>query len=318
MRVAITGANGYIGRALARRLQADRTIGERSITQLVLLDLAFDDRPVPDFVQCRPVDLGDAESVRSVLNGAVDVLFHLASIPGGTAEQDYVRARAVNLDATLELLELCRQRAEAGAPATQFVFASSIAVFGAMPDRVDDDTPPRPRMTYGAQKLIGEILVDDFSRRGWVDGRSLRLPGVLARPPARTGQLSAFMSDMIRELAAGRAFTCPTSPTATTWASSLPCVVDNLLHGATVPAQRLANRRTLTLPTLRFAFGDLVAAISVVYGIDAGALVRWEPNARIEELFGGFPPLATVAAESAGFRHDGAVETLVRRALAAE
>ena len=153
-------------------------------------------------------------------------------------------------------------------------------------------------MSYGAHKLVGEMLVADFSRRGWIDGRSLRLPGVLARPPARTGQLSAFLSDMIRELGRRPALRLPDVGRApTTWASSLPCVVDNLLHGASVDAAaRLAGRATFTLPTLRFSMAELVEAI--------GRRVRppmqpgWcatTPDERIEALFGRFPPLAHAA-----------------------
>jgi nucleoside-diphosphate-sugar epimerase len=195
-----------------------------------------------------------------------------------------------------------------------FVFASTIGVFASpLPPQVDDGTPAAPQMTYGAQKLVGEILVADFSRRGWVDGRSLRLPGVLARPPARTGQMSAFMSDMIRELGAGRPITLPVRPEASTWASSIVNVVDNLLHAATVPAASLPARRSVTLPTLHFSFAQLVAAIGAVRGEDVSALASWQPDARIEALFGSFPPITTAAADAAGFRNDGSLEALVRR-----
>jgi len=137
---------------------------------------------------------------------------------------------------------------------------------------------------------------------------------VLARPPARTGQLSAFMSDIIRELMAGRPFTCPTSPQATTWASSLPCVVDNLLHAAIADAGALKGQRTFTLPTLHFSMAELVEAITHVRGADTQALVRYAPDERIEGLFGKFPPLETAAADAAGFVHDGRLVDLVRRA----
>ncbi len=137
------------------------------------------------------------EQGASVLGEApVDVVFHLASLPGGAAEANPTLARRVNVDATWGLLDQCKAQVDAGGAPPVFVFASSTAVFGAMPHPVHDDTLPRPLMSYGAHKLIGELLVDDHSRRGWVDGRSLRLPGVLARPPAPTGQLSAFLSDV--------------------------------------------------------------------------------------------------------------------------
>ena len=315
MHVLITGANGFVGRALSRRLAAERRLAGASIERLSLLDLAFDHPPAMPFLRHLAGDMADGTWLQRVLDEApIDVIFHLASIPGGTAERQYDLARRVNLDATTTLLERGKAQSEAGVRPPVFVFASTIAVFGAMPALVTDATLPSPLMSYGTQKLIGEALVADFSRRGWVDGRSLRLPGVLARPPAPTGQLSAFMSDIIRELAAGRPFTCPTSPQATTWASSLPCVVDNLLHAGMVDATALNGQRTFTLPTLRFSMAELVDAIAQVHGAKAKALVRYVPDERIEALFGRFPPLETAVAESAGFLHDDRLVDLVRRA----
>lgn len=316
MHVLITGAAGFLGRALAQRLLPGQWLGDRSVTRLTLLDLAFEGQP-PESVRHCAGDMGDADWLRDALNGGppIDALFHLASIPGGTAEQNYPLARRVNLEATQTLLEHGQQQVAAGHRAPVFVFASSIAVFGHMPTVVDDDTPCRPQMTYGTQKRIGELWVEDFSRRGWIDGRAVRIPGVLARPPARTGQLSAFLSDLIRELAAGRAFTCPTSPGATTWASSLPCVVEQLLHAACFDVAASGGHRVLTLPTLRFAMADLVQSVGRVYRTPADALVRWMPDERIESLFGRFPPLVTPRAEAAGFRADADLDALVRQAL---
>ena len=311
MHVLITGAAGFLGRALAQRLVPGSLLGGRTVTRLTLLDLALDSQP-PDGVRHCEGDMGDAVWLRGALNEGppIDALFHLASIPGGTAEQDYPLSRRVNLDATQTLLEHGQRQVAGGQPAPLFVFASSIAVFGHLPAVVDDDTPTRPQMTYGTQKRVGELWVDDFSRRGWVDGRAVRIPGVLARPPARTGQLSAFLSDLIRELAAGRAFTCPTSPGATTWASSLPCVVGQLLHAASFDVAAGDGHRVLTLPTLRFAMVELVQAVGRVHGTPAADLVHWAPDERIEALFGRFPPLVTPRAEAAGFRADAGLEAL--------
>ena len=321
MHIVITGANGFIGRALALRLSSKAMLGQRVLTRLTLLDIVFDDvEALPGFVQRRVGDIADSTWLSAAMGGTpIDAVFHLASIPGGAAEQNYALARRVNIDATTLLLELGKAQFESGGAAPVFVFASTIAVFGRMPAVVTDNTPLAPLMTYGAQKLIGEVLVSDFSRRGWVDGRSLRLPGVLARPLARTGQLSAFMSDIIRELAAGRAFTCPTSPQATTWASSLPCVVDHLLHAARSDDPRLNSRlklaRTFTLPTLRFSMAELVEAIAQVHGGAARKLVHYASDERIEALFGRFPPLETPAADAAGFIHDTDLAELVRRSV---
>ncbi len=313
--VVVTGAGGFVGRALVARLLRERRVGARPLGALTLLDLAFGDA-APAGVRRIEGSIADAGVVARAFAEPVHLLVHLASIPGGTAEQQYGPARDVNLLGTLHLLEACKAQVERGGPVPRVVFASTIAVYGpAMPALVDDDTPTRPAMTYGAQKLMGEIAVADFARRRWCDGLSLRLPGVLARPPARTGQLSAFLSDLLRDPAAGRDVTCPMSPAATTWASSTPNVVDNLLHAAAVDTAALPAHRALALPTLRFSMAELVDALAAVHGPQVRELVHFAPEPRIEALFGRFPPLRTPAADAAGFRHDGDLPTLCRRAI---
>lgn len=317
MHVVVTGAAGFVGQALVARLLRDHASGQRPLRALTLMDIGFSAPPAAHFVRHLPGSIADAAVVAQAFERPADVVFHLASIPGGTAEQQYELARDVNLGGTQNLLEAARSQALAGRPPCRFVFASTIAVYGLpLPEVVDDDTPLNPQMSYGAQKLMGEIALADFSRRGWVDGISLRLPGVLARPPARTGQLSAFMSDIIRELAAGRAFNCPMRPTATTWALATPTVVDNLLHAAEVDTTGLPPRRSLALPALQFSMKQLVDAIAEVHGPQVTELVSWAPEERIEALFGRMPPLRTPLADRLGFRHDGDLPTLVRRAIA--
>jgi nucleoside-diphosphate-sugar epimerase len=279
--------------------------------------VALADAPAAPCVRHIEGSIADAGCVARAFEAPVDGVVHLASIPGGTAEQQPALARDVNLHGTLHLLEAAEAQAAAGGPAPRFVFASSIAVLGApLPAPVDDAAPPLPAMTYGAHKLMGEIAVADCSRRGGCDGVSLRLPGVLARPPQPTGQLSAFLSDLLREPPAGRAVVCPMGPQAATWASSVHNVVDNLLHACDVAAARLPAGRALTLPTLRFTMAELVDALAAVHGAGVREFVTFAPQPRIEALFGRFPPLRTPAAAAAGFRHDGDLATLVRRAVA--
>lgn len=322
MNVVITGANGFVGQALVKKLLSDSVIGQATLSRLILLDRQFDEVLIANnhssslLVQQYSGDLADEVWLKSTLcHVPMDVIFHLASIPGGMAEKNDVLARKVNIDATMTLLDIAKAQTESGHRKPIFVFASSIAVYGIMPDLVTDDTPLNPQLSYGAHKVVGEVMINDFSRRGWVDGRSLRLPGVLARPPSETGQLSAFLSDIIRDVSQGRIFVCPMSADAHTWASSLPNIVENLLHGANVEESKIQNQRIFTLPTLCFSMAELVKAIGVVYQQDAKALVRYEPDPMIENLFGCFPPLKTLAADKAGFKHDGNLNKLVESAL---
>ncbi len=317
MNLLITGANGFIGRALAQRLlsdQAPRRFAEPS-PHLTLMDLTFTGPETPR-VRRVPGSIADPKVLAQAFAAPVDVVFHLASIPGGMAEQEYELAREVNLDATVRLLESARAQSLATSKPVTFVFASTIAVFGSpLPAVVNDASPFRPKLTYGAQKLVGEILLEDFHRRGWVQGRAVRLPGIVARPPQRTGQLSAFLSDIIRELAAGRSYACPVAADSTTWLMSLPCIVDNLLHASLMAPEACRDSRAWTLPALRMSMTELVASIAEVYGSEVLNRVTYGSNPALEANFGRYPPLETPAAEAAGFKHDGDLPTLVRRAL---
>jgi D-erythronate 2-dehydrogenase len=306
MNIVLTGAGGFIGRALVRRLLENR--GRLAIERLTLIDLAVP--PIEaEGVRVLTGSIADPALLAAAVALPTDLVFHLASVPGGMAERDFDLGRQVNLDATLALLEKARSTGRA----PRFVFASSIAVLGAsLPDPVDDSTPLRPTLSYGTHKVIGELLVEDFNRRGWIDGRSVRLPGVVARPPQRTGQLSAFMSDIIRELAAGRRYECPVGAESTTWLMSVHQAVDNLLHAALLQP---TDVRTWTLPAVRSSMSELAAAVGTALGRDTAGLVTYQSNPELENCFGHYPRLLTPAAEAAGFRHDGSLDVLVRRAL---
>ncbi|NVK72341.1 MAG: NAD-dependent epimerase/dehydratase family protein [Oceanospirillaceae bacterium] len=320
MHVLITGANGFVGKALAHHILSQGGIGESEVSRLTLLDRQFNweltENSSNILVEQHSGDLVDKQWFKDKLERfSLDVIFHLASIPGGLAEKNDELGRQVNIDVTMSLLEICKAQTESLGLKPTLVFASSIAVFGSMPELVTDDTPLKPQMSYGAHKIVGEVMIDDFSRRGWIDGRSLRLPGVLARPSAETGQMSAFLSDIIREVSQGHAFVCPMSAQAKTWSSSLPNIVENLIHCAVVEDTQLNKGRTFTLPTLCFSMEEMVDAIGLVYKQNARELVRYEPNSIIENLFGRFPPLETPYADELGFKHDGDLNKLVKRAL---
>jgi len=311
MHLLITGANGFIGRALVARLLAQEAC---VFTRLSLLDLKLPTCTDPRVRQVAG-DVSDPGMIAQSFAEPVDCIIHLASIPGGMAERDPKLGWKVNVEATSHLLE------HAGAQGNRpvFVFASSIAAFGRMPPTgVDDATPLQPQMSYGAHKQIGEIALCDATRRGQIDGRALRVPGIVMRPPARSGQLSAFMSEIIRETAAGRRYQCPVSARARLWLMSLECIVDNLLHAAQMPAPGPEYPRAWTLPALHLSIAELVKAVGRCCNHDTSTLVEYTPDRALEDAFGSYPQLRTAWADGLGFRHDGDVHTLVKRALAAD
>ncbi|KFX71750.1 epimerase [Pseudomonas taeanensis MS-3] len=313
MHVLITGANGFVGQSLARRLIADGVVDGRRLERLTLLDLEFPESATDSRVRQLKGSIADSGVLaRAFEHGPIEMVFHLASIPGGLAEREFDLGRQVNLDATQWLLELLRKQQST----SRLVFASTIAVYGApMPGLVTDDTPMRPCLSYAAQKLMGEIMVDDYSRRGWVDGISLRLPGIVARPPQPSGLLSAFMSDVFWKLKAGEPFESPVSPQAVAWWMSVGRCVDNLLHAAGLPADALKSRRSMALPVLRLTMAEVIDGLCQRFGEDRRALVSYRPNAQLEAVFGAYPPLQAHAAEQLGFRHDGDVGGLIEQAI---
>lgn len=323
--VVVTGAQGFVGQVLVRRLLA-RGLGGRPLDKLTLLDLRFDAGPhagpssgprVDPRVVQRAGSIADPALRELAFATPVDAVFHLASVPGGAAEKDYALGRSINLDATLGLLEDLRGQTASGRPPPRFVFASTIAVYGeTLPARVDEATLPAPVLSYGAHKLAGELLVADATRLGWVQGCSLRLPGVVARPGDGAGMMSAFMSQLFWQLAAGRPLTVPVRPEGVAWWISVGACVDNLLHAATLDAARLDSRRSVQMPVLRRTVAEVVAGLAARFGADRAALVHYAPDPFIERLFASYPPLDTPQALALGFVHDGSVERLIARAMA--
>lgn len=313
--IVVTGAQGFVGRALVKRL-LNEGLGGRPVSKLTLLDIAFDALHADSRVAQIAGSIADKSVRAQAYASPVDAVFHLASIPGGAAERDYALGRSINLDATLGLLEDLRGVNQSGR-APRFVFASTVAVYGEkLPEVVDEHTLPAPALSYGAHKLMGEALVADATRMGWVQGCSLRLPGVVARPGDGAGLMSAFMSQLFWKLAANEPLTVPVSPDGVAWWISVGACVDNLLHAATVDAERFNARRSYQMPVLRLSIADVVDALAARFGADRKALVTYAPDPFVERLFASYPPLLTPEAERLGLRHDGDVEQLIARAMA--
>lgn len=310
MRVMITGAAGFLGRLLVQRLLDKGQLRGQLLEALVLLDQQLEGFPSDPRLRLLAGSIAEPTLLRRALADGVDVVFHLVSVPGGAAEEHYALGRQVNLLATLELLDQLRNAARSPV----LVYASSVAVYGAqLPARMDEQWMPRPALSYGAHKVMVETQLNDLARRGEVDGRALRLPGIVARPREPNGLRSAFMSDLMHALAAGENYCCPVSPKATAWWMSARCCVDNLLHAAEL--QNPGPQRVWQLPVLHLAMDQVVEALAEAFGDDRRALVSYQPNADLEALFGRYPPLRTPQSRALGFHHDGSAQTLVRNAL---
>lgn len=321
MRVLITGGSGFLGARLARRLLALDGLSlagapARPLTELWLTDLAA---PPPDLLADARVRAVTGELSQLLADGrlalaGVDAVVHLAAAVSGDCEADLDLGLRSNLGATLALL----QAARATGAAPLFVHASSVAVFGGMPGQplpevIHDDSLPTPQSSYGIQKFIGEQLVADFSRKGLVQGRNLRLMTVAVRPGRPNGAASGFLSGMVREPLAGLRATVPVAPQTPVALASPGHTIDGLLCALQVTAEAWGPRTALNLPALRTTVGEIAEALGQLAGPAATALLDWRPDARVAAIVGGWPSRIDAArARGLGLLPDASIAALLR------
>jgi len=316
MRVVITGGAGFIGKKLAMALLARGTlIGSdgtvQTLSQITLFDVVEPEGLITDpRLDIRTGDIGDARQVRELIGNDANGVFHLAAIVSGNAEQDFDLGYRVNLDGTRNVLEACRSLPS---PA-RLVFASSVAVYGGdMPDVLQDDTILTPQTSYGAQKAMGELLVNDYSRKGFVDGRALRLPTIVVRPGRPNLAASTFASSIIREPLAGEAAVCPVGRDAKMYILSPRRVIEALTHAFDLPAEAIGMTRMLTLPGITVSVDEMIEALREVAGDEVVARVQWQPDDRIQKIVAGWPTdFDAHRAQAMGFEADAGMADIIR------
>jgi nucleoside-diphosphate-sugar epimerase len=317
MHVLVFGAAGMVGRKLIERLVKDRRLGGREITKLTAADVVE-----PEVVAaCRDcvfpmraavADVSAPGEAEKLVAERPDVIFHLAAIVSGEAEADFDKGYRINLDGTRLLFDAIRKIANGYRP--RVVFTSSIAVFGApFPRAIGDEFFTTPLTSYGAQKAIGELLLADYTRRGFFDGVGIRLPTICVRPGKPNKAASGFFSGIIREPLNGEEAVLPVPDSVRHWHASPRSAVGFLLHAATIEGGKLGPRRNLTMPGVSVTVREQIAALRKVAGDRVAARIRREPDPAVIRIVEGWPRnFNPKRALELGFTADESFEAIVR------
>jgi nucleoside-diphosphate-sugar epimerase len=320
MRIVITGAAGFLGSRLARAILergslTDASGNSREVRQLVLVDVS-----PPTLTDARVTaitgDLADPALLERAVTPDTGSIFHLAAVVSGQAEAEFDTGMRVNLDATRALLERCRKLSRP----PKFVFASSLAVFGGqLPDPVPDDAVLAPQTSYGTQKAIGEMLVYDMTRKGFVDGRSLRLPTITVRPGQPNKAASSFASGIIREPLAGVDAICPVARDTRIWVSSPRTAIANFIVGHEAPAAKFSHTRSINVPGILIGVGEMVAALRRIAGDAVADRVKWQLDPATDRIVQTWPArFAPVLGPALGMPADPDFDSIVRAYIADE
>jgi nucleoside-diphosphate-sugar epimerase len=314
MHILITGAAGMIGRKLTDRLAEDKNLNGKPIDRLALTDVIMPDKPknFPGAAESVAADLAAPGAAARLLASRPDVIFHLAGIVSAEAELDFDKGYGVNLDGTRALLEAARSTGDDYKP--KLVYASSMAVFGApFPNSIADDFHLTPLTSYGTQKAIGELLLADYTRRGFCDGIGLRFPSIVVRPGKPNKAASGFFSSIIREPLAGQEAVLPVADSVLHTHASPRAAINYLLHAAGLSHERLGPRVNLTMPGVACTVAEQIASLRRIAGDKVAARIRREPDALITRIVDGWPHrLDAARALALGFRPDKSFDDIIR------
>ena len=314
MKVLITGGGGFLGYRLGQALLKKGTLSDATgkqvpISQITLFDMAFPEN-IDVVFKCVKGDLNDKTAIEAALGGDTSAVFHLASVVSGGAEADFDLGMRVNLDGTRGLLDQCRKLVKP----PRLVFTSSLAVFGGeLPDILDDGTTPNPQNSYGAQKVCCEYLIGDYSRKGFIDGRTVRLPTVSVRPGKPNLAASSFASGIIREPLSGVAAICPVGRESAMWLLSPAKAVEALIHAHELPSSAWGVKRVLNVSGCTVGIGDMIDTLRRIAGDRVADLIQMQPDPRVQAIVPSWPTrFKTERADSLGFSANKDAESLIR------
>lgn len=291
MNILVTGAAGFLGRRLIEALLlrgslTDRTGQSRPIGQIVAFDMVeltgINDPRVK--VVCG--DIANAHVLERLIDANTDSIFHLAAVVSSQAEADFELGMRINFSATQHMLERVRQLGTC----PKWVMTSSVAVFGGqLPEQVPDNQVWAPQSSYGTQKAMNDLLLADYSRRAFVDGRSLRMPTIVVRPGKPNLAASSFASGIIREPLNGQTSVCPVPLDTRLWLMSPAQAIRNLIHGHELGSEQLTEGRVINMPGLSITVERMIDALRQTAGAQVAERIRLEPNQAIERIVGSWP-----------------------------
>jgi len=315
MKVLITGGAGFLGQKLAKQLLARGSLKDsdgvdQKIDKLLLVDVVEANDFGDQRVKVIAGDISNPELMQQLITTEVQSIFHLAAIVSGQAEADFELGMRINLDAARLLLETCRSAGHK----PKIVFTSSVAVYGgALPEMVLDATALNPQSSYGAQKAICELLLNDYTRKGFVDGRVLRLPTISVRPGAPNKAASSFASGIIREPLNGKPSICPVSPDLRIWLLSPRYAIESLIAGHDLHSSVLGLNKSINLPGVSVTVGQMIESLRKISGDQVAARISVEPDSKVEAIVRSWPGAWDASrAKSLGLKADSNFESIIK------